>query len=295
MPGARSLQRPGDRTVGIDEKPSVELLDQIKKVSGFNPPREHGHAATDAVQAMLDGRSKVFVGMGGNFVAAVPDRPLIEAAMRKLRLAVAVNTKLNRSYVVHGQQSLILPCLARSDIDIQRTGRQSVTVEDSMSMVRASTGLVAPPSGELKSEVAIVCGMGRAALPDSGIDWTAFEDNYRLIRDKIEEVFPSLFHNFNQRILQPGWFHLTQAGLHCEASYDHAAGRRACTARRRAQYCPTTNRVLFGGETQIAAEIARMVNDDRRGLGAGGFPWTVKNQRGASCSRRRFLASESVF
>jgi anaerobic selenocysteine-containing dehydrogenase len=269
MPGARSLQRPGDRTVGIDEKPSVELLDQIKKVSGFNPPREHGHAATDAVQAMLDGRSKVFVGMGGNFVAAVPDRPLIEAAMRKLRLAVAVNTKLNRSYVVHGQQSLI--------------------------MVRASTGLVAPPSGELKSEVAIVCGMGRAALPDSGIDWTAFEDNYRLIRDKIEEVFPSLFHNFNQRILQPGWFHLTQAGLHCEASYDHAAGRRACTARRRAQYCPTTNRVLFGGETQIAAEIARMVNDDRRGLGAGGFPWTVKNQRGASCSRRRFLASESVF
>jgi molybdopterin-dependent oxidoreductase alpha subunit len=199
----------GDRTVGIDEKPSVELLDQIKKVFGFEPPRDHGHAVTDAVQAMLDGQARVFVGMGGNFVAAVPDRPLIELAMRKLRLTVGVNTKLNRSHIVHGQQALILPCLARSDIDVQRTGRQSVTVEDSMSMVHASTGLVTPPSGDLKSEVAIVCGMARATLPDSGIDWTAFEDNYNVIRDKIEEVFPKLFHDFNLRVRQPGGFHLT--------------------------------------------------------------------------------------
>ncbi len=199
----------GDRTVGIDEKPSAELLDQIKNVFGFDPPRAHGHTVTDAVQAIIDGRAKVFIGVGGNFVAAVPDRPLIEAAMRKLRLNVGINTKLNRSHIVHGEQALILPCLARSDIDIQRTGRQSVTVEDSMSMVHASTGLVAPPSGELKSEVAIVCGMARATLPDSGIDWTAFEDDYSLIRDKIEAVFPSLFRNFNERIQQPGGFHLT--------------------------------------------------------------------------------------
>jgi molybdopterin-dependent oxidoreductase alpha subunit len=199
----------GDRTVGIDEKPSVALLDSIKRVFGFDPPRDHGHTVTDAVQAMLDDRAKVFVGMGGNFVAAVPDRPLIEAAMRKLRLTVATNTKLNRSHVVHGQQALILPCLARSDVDVQRSGRQSVTVEDSMSMVHASTGLVTPPSGELKSEIAIVCGMARATLPDSGIDWTAFEDDYSLIRDKIEAVFPKLFHDFNQRIRQPGGFHLT--------------------------------------------------------------------------------------
>jgi molybdopterin-dependent oxidoreductase alpha subunit len=160
------------------------------------------------VQAIIDGRAKVFVGVGGNFVAAVPDRPLVEAAMRKLRLTVGINTKLNRSHMVHGEQTLILPCLARSDIDMQRTGRQSVTVEDSMSMVHASTGLVEPPSSELKSEVAIVCGMARAALPDSGIDWTAFEDDYGLIRDKIEAVFPSLFYDFNQRIRQPGGFHL---------------------------------------------------------------------------------------
>jgi molybdopterin-dependent oxidoreductase alpha subunit len=198
----------GDRTMGIDEKPSAELLDHIKKTFGFDPPRAHGHVVADAVQAMIGGAAKVFIGMGGNFVAAVPDRPLIEAAMGKLRLTVGITTKLNRGHIVHGEQALILPCLARSDIDIQRTGRQSVTVEDSMSMVHASTGLVEPPSGELKSEVAIVCGMARATLPDSGIDWTAFEGDYNLIRDKVEAVFPSLFHDFNQRIREPGGFHL---------------------------------------------------------------------------------------
>jgi molybdopterin-dependent oxidoreductase alpha subunit len=199
----------GDRTMGIDEKPSVVLLDQIREVFGFEPPRAHGHTVVDAVQAMIDGRAKVFIGLGGNFVAAVPDRPLIEAAMRGLRLTVGITTKLNRGHVVHGEQALILPCLARSDIDIQRTGRQSITVEDSMSMVHASAGLVAPPAGELKSEVAIVCGMAQATLPDSGIDWALFEDDYRLIREKIEAVFPALFHDFNQRIREPGGFHLT--------------------------------------------------------------------------------------
>ena len=199
----------GDRTMGIDEKPSPQLLDQIKQVFHFDPPRQHGHAVIDTVQAIIDGRCKVFFAMGGNFIAAVPDRPLIEAAMRKVRLTVIASTKLNRSHVVHGEQALILPCLARSDIDLQRTGRQSVTVEDSMSMVHASTGLVTPPSGELKSEVAIVCGMARATLDGNGIDWTAFEANYDLIRDKIAEVFPALFHDFNERIRHPGGFHLT--------------------------------------------------------------------------------------
>jgi anaerobic selenocysteine-containing dehydrogenase len=104
---------------------------------------------------------------------------------------------------------LILPCLARSDIDLQKSGRQSITVEDSMSMVHASRGLVEPPSEALKSEAAIVCGMAKATNPDSGIDWSAFEDDYNLIRDKIEAVFPDLFRDFNQRIRRPGGFHLT--------------------------------------------------------------------------------------
>jgi molybdopterin-dependent oxidoreductase alpha subunit len=198
----------GDRTVGIDEKPKPELLDQIERVFGFKPPRAHGHAVIDAVQAMIDGRAKVFIGLGGNFVTAVPDKPVVEAAMRRLRLTVAISTKLNRGHLVHGEQALILPCLARSDIDIQATGRQAITVEDSMSMVHASAGLVHPPSKHLKSEVAIVCGIAQVTLTADDIDWSGFEQNYDLIRDRIEDVFPALFRDFNRRIRQPGGFHL---------------------------------------------------------------------------------------
>jgi molybdopterin-dependent oxidoreductase alpha subunit len=198
----------GDRTVGIDEKPKPELLDQIEQVFGFKPPRAHGHTVIDAIQAMIDGRAKVFIGLGGNFVAAVPDKPITEAAMRRLRLTVAISTKFNRGHLVHGEQALILPCLARSDIDIQKSGRQSITVEDSMSMVHASAGLVHPPSEKLKSEVAIVCGIAKATLPDDTIDWSGFEQDYDLIRDRIEDVFPALFSDFNRRIRQPGGFHL---------------------------------------------------------------------------------------
>jgi molybdopterin-dependent oxidoreductase alpha subunit len=199
----------GDRTVGIDEKPSVEFLSQIEKVFGFHPPQHHGHSVVDTLQAMIDGRSDVFVSLGGNFAAATPDSTLVQAAMRRLKLTVTINTKLNRGHIVHGQEALILPCLARSDIDMQAGGRQSVTVEDSMSMVHASGGLVTPPSPHLKSEVAIICGMARATLPDSGIDWDAFEGNYDLIRDKIAAVFPKLFADFNARVRVPGGFHLT--------------------------------------------------------------------------------------
>ena len=199
----------GDRTMGVDEKPKPAFLDQLKKVFGFEPPRARGHNVVNAVQAMVDGRAKVFIGLGGNFVRAVPDWTVTEAAMRRLRLTVGINTKLNRGHLVHGEQALILPCLGRSDIDMQASGRQSVTVEDSMSMVHASSGLVHPPSEHLKSEVAIVCGMAKATLPDCGIDWDFFAADYDRIRDKIEEVFPDLFAEFNKRIRHPGGFHLT--------------------------------------------------------------------------------------
>src|SRR6202022_3033496 len=199
----------GDRTVGIDEKPKPALLDQLKKVFGFEPPRAHGHNVVNAIQAMVDGRAKVFIGLGGNFVRAVPDWTVAGAAMRRLRLTVGITTKLNRGHLVHVEEALILPCLARSDIDVQAGVRQSVTVEDSMSMVHASSGLVEPPSEHLKSEVAIVCGMAKSTLPNCGINWDAFATDYNRIRDKIEAVFSDLFADFNTRIRQPGGFHLT--------------------------------------------------------------------------------------
>jgi molybdopterin-dependent oxidoreductase alpha subunit len=198
----------GDRTMGIDEKPRPEFLDQLKKAFGFEPPRAHGHNVVKTVEAMINRKTKVFVGLGGNFIRAVPDSTVAEAAMRNLRLTVAVSTKLNRGHLVHGKEALILPCLARSDVDIQAGGEQAVTVEDSMSMVHASYGLVEPPSTDLRSEVAIVCGIAKATLPDCGIDWDGYVADYSRIRHKIEEVFPELFADFNQRIEKPGGFHL---------------------------------------------------------------------------------------
>ena len=198
----------GDRTVGIDEKPRPELLAQIEKVFGFAPPRRHGRSVVDTLQAIIDGRVGRVHRSGRKFRRGGPRHRGREGGDAAAEADRGINTKLNRTHIVHGEEALILPCFARSDIDIQATGRQSITVEDSMSMVHASGGLVTPPSSNLKSEVAIVCGMARATLPGSGIDWDAFEADYNLIRDKIEAVFPKLFAGFNARIRKPGGFHL---------------------------------------------------------------------------------------
>jgi molybdopterin-dependent oxidoreductase alpha subunit len=213
----------GDRTVGIDEKPKPAFLDQMEKVFGFAPPRAHGHNVVQALEAMIAGRARIFIALGGNFVAAVPDRPLVEAAMRRLRLTVGITTKLNRGHLVHGEMSLLLPCLGRSEIDFQATGPQSVSVEDSMSWVHASGGLAMPASKDLKSEVAIVCGMARATLGDPRIDWDGFERDYDKIRDAIAAVYPALFHDYNARVRVPGGFHLTNAAA--ERTWNTASGK----------------------------------------------------------------------
>jgi molybdopterin-dependent oxidoreductase alpha subunit len=273
----------GDRTVGIDEKPKAEFLHQLQTVFGFDPPRAHGHNTVEAIQAMVDGRAKIFIGLGGNFVAAVPDKDVVEPAMRRLRLTVGISTKLNRGHLVHGEQALILPCLARSDIDTQSGGRQAITVEDSMSMVHASSGLVAPPSEHLRSEVAIVCGMAKATLADPGIDWDFYIADYSRIRDKIEAVFPQLFANFNERIRQPGGFHLTNPprqlvwntatgranfivfpGIDEDPAATHPTALRLTTMRSHDQYNTTIYslddryRGVFGGRMVVFMNEADM-------------------------------------
>ena len=154
----------GDRMVGIDEKPKPEFLDRLGRVLGFEPPRAHRHKVVHAIEAMLDGRAKVFIGMGGNFIAAVPDKPVVREAMRKLRLTVAVATKLNRGHLVHGKEAPILPCLARSEIDFQKSGPQSVTVEDSMSLAHHDAMSGTPAA---KSIPVIVWPMAAAAQGDA--------------------------------------------------------------------------------------------------------------------------------
>jgi molybdopterin-dependent oxidoreductase alpha subunit len=197
----------GDRTVGITEIPNDALLDGLARVFGFEPPRNKGHNAIEAVEAIRDGRSKALVCLGGNLAVAMCDTDVTFEAMRSLDLAVHIATKLNRSHLLVAKQSFILPCLGRTEIDAQATGPQSITVEDSMSMVHASRGGLKPASEHLKSEPAIIAGMALATLPNTRVGWAELVADYGKIRDCIEAVFPE-FADFNARIQKPGGFRL---------------------------------------------------------------------------------------
>lgn len=198
----------GDRTMGVDERPSQAYLDRVREVFGFEPPREWGHHTIESVQAMQAGTAKVFIGMGGNFVRAVPDTEQAYAAMRKLELSVGIATKLNRGHLVHGREALILPVVARSERITTARGEQFVTIEDSMSNVSASRGVLEPASPQLKPEADIVCRMAMAALPDSKVDWRSYIDDYDAIRDRIAAVYPDIYTGFNAKIRDPAGFHL---------------------------------------------------------------------------------------
>jgi molybdopterin-dependent oxidoreductase alpha subunit len=197
----------GNRTVGITEKPNQAMFDRVERAFGFRPPPRHGHDAVNAMKAMIDGRSKVLVCLGGNFSVALPDTDLSYQGMRNLELAVHLNTKLNRSQLLVGKESIILPVLGRTEQDVQDGSPQSVTVEDSMSMVHASRGKLPPASEHLRSEPAIIAGIAMAALPRSKVDWENLIADYDRIRDKIEEVYPE-FKDYNMRIRHPGGFRL---------------------------------------------------------------------------------------
>lgn len=198
----------GDRTMGIWEKVPESFLDALDTRFGITSPRKHGHDTVDGIRAMRDGHAKVFIGMGGNFVSATPDTAVTEAALRNCALTVQISTKLNRSHLVHGATALILPTLGRTDRDIQQSGKQLVSVEDSMSMVHLSRGNLHPVSDELRSEVAIVCQLARAVLgPDHPVEWEAFNADYDLIRDAIADVVPGCA-DYNARVRQPDGFQL---------------------------------------------------------------------------------------
>lgn len=197
----------GNRTVGISEKPTPAFLNRLKEVFGFEPPSHHGHDAVQATQAMIDGRAKALICLGGNFAVAMPDHERGFPAMGSLDLSVHVGTKLNRTHLLVGKETFIFPCLDRTELDVQATGRQSITVEDSMSMVHASSGKLKPASPLLRSEPAIVAGMAKATLPDTRVDWMTLVEDYDRIRDLIEQTIPG-FENYNARIRVPGGFRM---------------------------------------------------------------------------------------
>ncbi|HEX5596131.1 MAG TPA: FdhF/YdeP family oxidoreductase [Micromonosporaceae bacterium] len=196
----------GDRSMGIWHEPP-RWTGELGRLLNVDLPTERGYDTVEAIRAMRDGRVKVFMALGGNFAAATPDTAVTEAALRRCPLTVHVSTKLNRSHVVPGETSLILPCLGRTERDRQTSGEQFVTVEDSMSCVHASRGRLAPASDELLSEVSIVSRLARALMPDSSIPWEAYEADYRAIREVIAAVVPG-FADFEARVSRPGGFTL---------------------------------------------------------------------------------------
>ncbi|WP_166567988.1 FdhF/YdeP family oxidoreductase [Pseudomonas sp. R5(2019)] len=215
----------GDRTMGINERPPAALLDALEKRFQFKVPRHDGHNTVEAIRAMLDGKAKVFIGLGGNFVQATPDSHRTAQALRNCELTVQISTKLNRSHLIHGKEALILPCLGRTDIDMQAEGPQAVTVEDSFSMVHDSHGQLQPLSAQMRSEPAVIAGIAAATLGNHPVDWNWLIADYRRIRDLIADTITG-FKDFNQRLEHPGGFYLGSS----------AGSRRWATASGRANF-----------------------------------------------------------
>ncbi|WP_316930129.1 FdhF/YdeP family oxidoreductase [Neotamlana sedimentorum] len=198
----------GDRTVGIWEAAPQAFLDKIEAKYGFKPTTKHGYAVIDAIKAMYENKAKVFFGLGGNFISAVPDTVYASQALQNCNLTVHVSTKLNRSHLVTGKEALILPCLGRTEKDYQKTGLQIQSVENSMGIVSATKGVLEPCSKDLLSEVAVVCGIANATLSaKSKIDWLAYKDDYTLVRNDIAEVV-SGFKDYNTKLQKPSGFYL---------------------------------------------------------------------------------------
>jgi molybdopterin-dependent oxidoreductase alpha subunit len=197
----------GDRTMGIWEKPKEAFLDNLEKEFNFKAPRKHGYDVVDAIEAMHQKKARVFIGMGGNFLSATPDTEYTAKALQNCDLTVHVSTKLNRSHLIHGKKALILPCLGRSEKDVQENGIQFVSVENSMGVVHASSGHLVPLSASLLSEPAIVARMAKASLSDTTLNWAELIKDYDGIRDKIEATIPG-FKNYNNRVREKGGFYL---------------------------------------------------------------------------------------
>mgnify|MGYP001207377473 FL=1 len=201
----------GDRTVGINHKPSPSFIDNLEKSTGIRSPERHGFDSVEAVKAMENGSGKVFLAMGGNFLSAMSDTNRTSSALKNCNLTAHVSTKPNRSHLITGKIGLILPCLGRTEEDTSdAVGKQFVTVENSMGIVHSSTGTFKPASDFLISEPAIVSGIGGALesrLERSGVPWKNLSENYNLIRDLIENTIPG-FEDYNTRIKSESGFYL---------------------------------------------------------------------------------------
>jgi molybdopterin-dependent oxidoreductase alpha subunit len=213
----------GDRTMGIYEKPSEKFLDNIEKAFGFTPPAKHGYDTVECIHAMMEGKAKVFIAMGGNFLSATPDTKYTAQALQKCKLTVQISTKLNRSHLITGEEALILPCLGRSDKDAVNGEEQFITTENSMGVIQMSKGNLKPVSNDLLSEPVIVCNLAKATLADkSKVNWDKYLMHYDNIRNDIEKTIPG-FKDYNKKVRKLGGFYLPNSAR--EKKFDTAIGK----------------------------------------------------------------------
>lgn len=198
----------GDRTMGINEKAPQKFLDSIERVYGFRPPQAHGYDVVECIHAMHEGKAKVFIAMGGNFLSATPDTTYTAEAMRNCDMTVHISTKLNRSHLIHGKEALILPCCGHTDIDMVNGEAQFITCENSMGVVQMSKGSLKPISDKLLGEPMIVARLAMATFGDrSKINWKLYTEHYDYIRNDIELTIPG-FGDYNKRARILGGFYL---------------------------------------------------------------------------------------
>ncbi len=232
----------GNRTCGIHHSPPEAWLAKMDAACGIKSPREKGLDTVRTIEAMCNGEVHAFFGMGGNFAIATPDTAKTFSGLRNCKLTVQVSTKLNRSHLVHGKEALILPCLGRTEKDLQSAGLQQVSVEDSMSMVHLSVGMNEPASPHLRSELAIIGGIAKATLPKTVIDWDKYVGNYDLIRDKMGEAIAG-FENFNERVRKPLGFRLQQNAR--ELVFTTSSGRANFSATKLNDTLPPPGKLML--------------------------------------------------
>lgn len=240
----------GQRTVGVGEKSSHMPADKLRALFGIEPPNEEGLNAVHACDAILDGRVKAMIMLGGNLVRALPDSARMEKAWPGLRMTVNIATKLNRTHLTPGTVAFLLPCLGRTDVDIQQTGPQAVSMEDSLSHIYGSLGSATPPGPEVKSEAAIVAGIAKATLdPNPKLMWDDWTGNYDLIRDLISQTYPAMFTDFNDRLFVPGGFY----------KGNPARKREWKTESGKAQFTVPTTLSALGEEAALGTAVMTLV------------------------------------
>ncbi len=259
----------GNRTCGIDHRPTDAWLAKLDRACGINSPREHGLDTVAVIPAMMRGEVKVFVGLGGNFALASPDTAYTFKALQNCDLTVQVSTKLNRGHLIHGKDALILPCLGRTERDHGKNGLQGITVEDSMSMVHLSFGMKEPRSPHLRSEIAIISGMAAACLPETNTPWADYAGEYDLIRDKMAQALDG-FEDFNRRVRQPLGFRIKQPAR--ELVFLTKTGKAEFVSAPVAEAAPEPGRLILGTMRSHDQWNTTIYSDDDRYRG-------VKNLR----------------